>query len=163
MCARIITKALIGMEDLSLGTSTFTRATSTGGTQTLHSIAGSVSVVGSINSQSNAANISAATLFTPTSSGLYAVQIAINTTRTATTSSTRPKVTIAYTDADNSQATSINALGPDSHNSYQYPDYVTVFIRALTGVAVTYATSGYLSSGATSMQYSVYLRALGPT
>lgn len=31
----IITKGLIGMEDLSLGTSTFTRATSTGGTNTL--------------------------------------------------------------------------------------------------------------------------------
>lgn len=36
--ARIITKGLIGVQDLSLGTSTFTRATSTGGTQTLNQI-----------------------------------------------------------------------------------------------------------------------------
>jgi hypothetical protein len=36
--ARIITKGLIGLEDVNLGTSTFTRATSTGGTQVLHQI-----------------------------------------------------------------------------------------------------------------------------
>src|SRR5690348_11257787 len=36
--ARIITKGLIGYEDLSVGTSTFSRATSVGGTQTLHQI-----------------------------------------------------------------------------------------------------------------------------
>jgi len=33
--ARIITKGLIGMEDLNAGSGTFTRATSTGGTQTM--------------------------------------------------------------------------------------------------------------------------------
>ena len=36
--ARQITKGLIGLEDISIGTSTFTRATSTGGTLTLHQI-----------------------------------------------------------------------------------------------------------------------------
>ena|ERR1700676_539351 len=36
--ARIITKGLIGVQDLSLGTSTFTRATSTGGSQVLNQI-----------------------------------------------------------------------------------------------------------------------------
>lgn len=36
--ARIITKGLIAIEDLAIGTSTFTRATSTGGTQTLTQI-----------------------------------------------------------------------------------------------------------------------------
>lgn len=33
--ARIITKGLIGLQDISIGTSTFTRATSTGGTQVM--------------------------------------------------------------------------------------------------------------------------------
>jgi len=36
--ARIITKGLLGLEDVAIGTSTFTRATSTGGTQTLHQV-----------------------------------------------------------------------------------------------------------------------------
>ena len=36
--ARIITKGLIGIEDIAIGTSTFTRATSTGGTQILHQV-----------------------------------------------------------------------------------------------------------------------------
>lgn len=36
--ARIITKGLIGIQDLNLGTSTFTRATSTGGTQVLNQV-----------------------------------------------------------------------------------------------------------------------------
>lgn len=35
---KIITKGLIGLQDISIGTSTFTRATSTGGTQTLNQI-----------------------------------------------------------------------------------------------------------------------------
>src|SRR5713101_766058 len=37
--AKTILKGLIGQEDLALGTSTFTRSTSTGGTITLHQIA----------------------------------------------------------------------------------------------------------------------------
>lgn len=36
--ARIITKGLIGVEDINFGTSTFIRATSTGGTQVLHQV-----------------------------------------------------------------------------------------------------------------------------
>lgn len=36
--ARIITKGLIGLEDISIGAGTFTRATSVGGTQVLHQI-----------------------------------------------------------------------------------------------------------------------------
>ena len=36
--ARIITKGLLGLEDIATGTSTFTRATSTGGTQVLHQV-----------------------------------------------------------------------------------------------------------------------------
>jgi hypothetical protein len=36
--ARIITKGLIGVEDINFGTSTFTRATSVGGTQILHQV-----------------------------------------------------------------------------------------------------------------------------
>lgn len=36
--ARIITKGLLGLEDVSIGTGTFSRATSTGGTQILHQI-----------------------------------------------------------------------------------------------------------------------------
>lgn len=38
MCARIITKGLLGLQDVAIGTSTFTRATSTGGTQVLNQI-----------------------------------------------------------------------------------------------------------------------------
>lgn len=51
--ARIITKGLIGQEDLNVGTSTFTRATSTGGTQVLHQVAlfqtGVVTPTGTVN------------------------------------------------------------------------------------------------------------------
>lgn len=36
--ARIITKGLLGLQDISIGTSTFPRATSTGGTQILNQI-----------------------------------------------------------------------------------------------------------------------------
>lgn len=51
--ARIITKGLIGQQDLNIGTSTFTRATSTGGTQVLNQIpifqTGFVTPTGAVN------------------------------------------------------------------------------------------------------------------
>ena len=162
--ARIITKALIGQQDLSLGTSTFTRATSTGGTQVLNQISGITSVAGTADATAQAANIGSTNLVAGASvtGGFYIVEIEINTTQIATNSSTRPIVTIGYTDADSNQALSINVIGPDSHNSLTNPYYGRININAKAGVAITYSTTGYLSSGVTAMQYAVHIRALGP-
>lgn len=162
--ARIITKGLIGQQDLSLGTSTFIRATSTGGTQVLNQISGITSVAGTVDATAQATNIGSANLVAAASvtGGFYIVEIVINTTQAATTSSTRPIVTIGYTDADSNQATTVNVIGPDSHNSLTNPYYGRINLNAKVGVAITYSTTGYLSSGATAMQYALHIRALGP-
>jgi len=145
-----------------LGTSTFTRATSTGGTQVLNQISGIAIAAGTVDATAQAANIGSTNLVTSVTGGFYIVEIEINTTQLATNSSTRPIVTIGYTDADSNQALSINVIGPDSHNSLTNPYYGRININAKAGVAITYSTTGYLSSGATAMQYAVHIRALGP-
>lgn len=162
--ARIITKGQIGQQDLSIGTSTFTRATSTGGTQVLNQISGITTVAGSADATAQAANIGSANLVVAGSvtGGFYIVEIEINTTQAATTSSTRPIVTIGYTDADSNQALSINVIGPDSHNVLTNPYYGRINLNAKAGVAITYSTTGYLSVGATPLQYALHIRALGP-
>lgn len=163
--ARIITKGLIGTQDLSIGTSTFTRATSVGGTQVLNQISGIVQVAAvPVDLVAQSANIATANLIAGAAvlGGFYNIKIAINATQAATTSSTRPKVTIGYTDADSNTAITVDAVGPDSHNNLTTPDYISLNINAKAGVAVTYATSGYISNGATPMQYALHVRSLGP-
>jgi hypothetical protein len=160
--AQIITKGLIGQQDLSIGTSTFTRATSTGGTQTLNQISGLLQFGGASDATAQAANISSSSLIAAGTGGFYQVTIGINTTQLATVSSTRPSVTLTYTDADSSQVISNTVIGPDSSNLLTNPYAATVSINVKAGTAVTYTTSGYLSSGATPMQYAIHIRATGP-
>lgn len=160
--ARIITKGLIAQEDINFGSGTFTRATSTGGTQTLHKVAGSGQVVAVVDAVAQAANIGSTALTASATGGFYELKIAMNTEVAATTSSTRPIVVIGYTDADSSQVESVNVLGPDSSNVLTKPDYISVFINAKAATAINYSTTGYLSVGGTAMQYALHIRLMGP-
>lgn len=74
--AKIITKGLIGTQDLNLGTGTFTRATSTGGTQTLNQInLASFSPLASVSLTGQTAAVGSALLYAVPASGagLYRV------------------------------------------------------------------------------------------
>lgn len=62
--ARIITKGLIGLEDLNTGIGSFTRATSTGGTQTLTKInLGNVAITFAVSPKSSGFAASASTVY----------------------------------------------------------------------------------------------------
>lgn len=70
--ARIITKGLIGVQDLNLGTGTFSRSTSTGGTQTLNQINGSnigLLIVPPVTLLAQAASIGSTLLYAVPSTG----------------------------------------------------------------------------------------------
>lgn len=109
----------------------------------------------------------ATTLFTPSVSAFYEIEIYLKVTTAATTSSTLGAVTIAFTDGTDSVAQSLTALlatqagvaaTTNTGNSTTTVLQGSVKIWAKTGVAVTYAIA-YVSSGATAMQYEAHLRA----
>lgn len=158
---RIITKGLLGSQDLSLGTSTFSRTTSTGGTITLNQISGAIQIAGSSDLTAQAANITSTTLVTTTASGLYRVHGYSAVTRAATTTSTLPSIVVAWTDADSSQAMTAVLTPSDSGNGLTTVESGSLIINAKTGTTIGFSTTGYATSGATTLQYSVHLRVEG--
>lgn len=108
------------------------------------------------------ANISQTTIYTtpPSSFLAYRVSVTGGVTTQATTSSTAPTVNITYTDADSNTARSIPvAAANPTGNSKANTTYNSSFlIYANTSTAIGFNTSGYASSGGTSMQYSLHIR-----
>jgi len=160
--ARIITKGLIGAEDISFGTSTFTRSTSTGGTQTLHQVSGGAQLAAAADNTAQTANIGTTNLVSSASVGLYRVNGFACVTTAATSSSTLPSIIIAWTDADSSQAMTFTLTNQNTSNVKTAIESGFLVINAKASTAISYSTSGYATSGATSMKYSVHLRMEGP-
>lgn len=162
--ARIITKGLIGLEDMNLGNSTFSRATSTGGTQVLHQINSTnlVSQATPIDKLVQGANIVSALLFAVVNAGMYKVDAYAVVSRAATTSSTLPSIVIGWTDADTSVVQSFTLTPADSSNLLTSIQAGFLVVNAKAGTNITYSTTGYASVGATSMQYSAHVRVEGP-
>ncbi|HKW75645.1 MAG TPA: hypothetical protein VJN64_08990, partial [Terriglobales bacterium] len=113
------------------------------------------------------ANIAATTILTPGANGFYRVSGYSVVSRAATTSSTNPGVFINYTDADSGAAetpaafissNTANVLGSVSSCNGGTVSWCGMLIYAKSGVAIQYSTTGYASSGATSMQYALHLR-----
>ncbi len=106
-----------------------------------------------------AANITAQTLYTPAVTGLYRVSVSIIVTQSATTSSTLPSVVLAWTDGDNSTVQSFTMTATNAGNTLTTYATGTAIINAKLSTAITWTSTGYLSSGATPMQYAVHVRA----
>jgi hypothetical protein len=116
------------------------------------------------------ANIGATTLVTPGANGYYEYSCYIVITQAATTSSTLPACNVSYTDADSGVVKTIPATATQTTNSVgaigayasgQILDFPVV-IYAKSGTAIQYSTTGYVTSGATSMQYALHIRLRGP-
>ena len=160
--ARIITKGLIGAQDVNFGTSTFTRSTSTGGTQTLNQISGGSQLAAAADATGQTAIIGTTNLVASATAGLYRINGFACVTTAATTSSTLPSIVIAWTDADSSQAMTFTLTAPNNGNVKTVIESGFLVINAKASTAITYSTTGYASSGATPMQYSVHMRMEGP-
>jgi len=120
-----------------------------------------------VNLTAQGANIASTPFFTPSANGFYRASCYIVLTQVATTSSTLPSCQVLWNDADTNVAETVtllsiggsgNTLGlfapPGSPGSFP--------IYAKSGVAISYQTSSYATSGATPMQYSIRIRLEGP-
>lgn len=102
------------------------------------------------------ADIVTATLLATTASTRYRISGYLIVTTPGSLSSTLPKLTIGWTDVDNSVAQTIDLTATNSGNlttTYTLGDAV---ISALTGSNITYATSGYASNAA-GMAYAIHI------
>lgn len=108
------------------------------------------------------ANIASTTLYTAPNAGVTIVRVSVHIAvdRAATSSSTLPSVTLTYYDRDDAATTHTvtltpnNASGNNVGTSFGTGSY---YMPIAANQAVTYATTGYASSGATSMQYHLSL------
>lgn len=121
----------------------------------------SASVKPPVDLTAQAANIGATTLLAVTASGAYRVSGYIVVTQVPSTSSTLPKLTITWTDSNNSTGETFDltatVAGGPANALTDFKQGVMVF-NAKTGTNIQYATSGYASVGGTPMQYALSLR-----
>jgi hypothetical protein len=96
--------------------------------------------------------------------GMYRVGISYIETQAATTSSTLPQGSYTWTDSDS--GTSVTATGglTSGSNTVGATGQNTTMMYAKSGTNITLGTTGYASTGATPMQYSIrmQLEYLGP-
>lgn len=164
---RIITKGLIGQQDINFGTSTFSRATSTGGTQILNQLSGGAILSGSsvdANYLANGGDVLSPgfSVFQASTVGLYRVSAYSVIHVAATTSSVMPSIHIRWKDADTSVITDVPITAFDASNTVGNSSGGSIVIRVAAAYVVTYFTVGSASVGGTSMQYNVYIRGEGP-
>jgi hypothetical protein len=119
-----------------------------------------------VNLTAQAANVTSSPILTPSANGFYRASCYVVLTQVATATSTLPVCSISWTDADSGVAenmtfgvsNSANTLGAIINSTPS----ANAFLFVKSGVAISYSTAGYASSGATPMQYSVHLRVEGP-
>ena len=115
---------------------------------------------GTIDLTAQGANVASATLYAVPSSGagLYRVSCYVVVTQAATTSSTLPSCVISWTDTDNSTVQSFTVTPTNTGNALTTLQQGVVYLDAKASTNITYSTTGYVSTGATPMQYAVHIR-----
>jgi hypothetical protein len=100
------------------------------------------------------ADIGATNLKASAAAGLYIVTGWIAVTRAASSSSTLPSIVIAF---NNGTAQSITLTATDTGNVLTTFKQASCVIKSNSAQAITYATTGFASSGGTSMQYQLHV------
>ena len=103
----------------------------------------------------NASISSAVTIDTPAVSSLRRISAVLKTTSADGTSSTLPKLTLAWTDADSGGSMSQDVTATAATDSTANQSNGTIIVNAKAGVAITFTTSGYLSNTGGKMKYAI--------
>lgn len=114
--------------------------------------------VASVDLTAQVANIAASTLVTPAASALYKVSAYIVVTQAATTSSTLPSIVLTWTDQDNNTSESLTLTPTNTGNALTTYQQAVALLSVKNATNLQYSTTGYLSSGATGMQYAIHIR-----
>lgn len=112
----------------------------------------------SVNATAQAANIAATSLLATPSGRIYRIAAYVIVSQAATTSSTLPAVVITWTDQDNGQAQTITLTPTSAGNTLTTYQQATCVVNANVAAAIQYSTTGYVSVGATPMQYALHIR-----
>lgn len=110
-----------------------------------------------IDLTAQAANIAPANLVPTPTAGVYRITATIIVTQEASSTSTLPSVVITWQDQNNAATQTLTLTATSSGN------LLTTFESAVTAIsantaAIQYSTTGYASSGGTSMQYALHIR-----
>jgi hypothetical protein len=124
-------------------------------------------VIGQYNATSQSANVPgqillAAASITP---GTYRASCYVVVTRSASVSSTLPQCTLQWRDKDTNLSVFTSFSATSTLNGVGNPGISGVYaFEATSADNILFTTSGYVSSGATSMQYAVHVKLefLGP-
>jgi len=105
------------------------------------------------------AAISATTLYTPPTAGIYTITYYAKVTTAATTSSVLGAFSVISTDTDSNVVTTVgNTSTQNSLTTGFISGTITVYAKASTAIQYT---MGYTSSGATAMQYELHMAVSG--
>ncbi len=105
-----------------------------------------------------AADITSTTLVASPAAGMYRVAGYISISQVATTSSTLPSILLTWTDQDSAQAMSLTLTPTSAGNLLTTVQENDAILSAGVGSNISFSTSGYASSGATPMHFSIHLR-----
>jgi hypothetical protein len=125
--------------------------------------------VAAINTTGLAANVASTPILTPVANGFFRFSCYLVVTQAATVSSTLPACNVLWTDGDTNvvqgaqpvtTTTTVNTVGTTNGGVGAIVN--TWAFYAKSGVAISYGTVGYLTSGATPMNYALHARLEGP-
>jgi hypothetical protein len=142
-----------------------TVSTATGSVYRINGVA-QPQLVARINLGAQAANVGAALMYAvpANAGGMYRINAYTVVTQAATTSSTLAYPSITYTDRDSNTVVGVN-LGntTNSANTLGTSNAIggssnSQVINIAAGTNINYATGGYVSTGATPMQYALHMQ-----
>ena len=109
------------------------------------------------NATAQIANIALTNLAATPTTGRYRVSAYIVVTTVATTSSTLPKITLSWNDADNGQTQTLDITATNTGNTLQTFAQGDAFLNVGSSGALAFQTSGYASVGATAMAFAIHI------
>ncbi len=117
-------------------------------------------VVASTDLTNQSANVGTTTVYAVPSdkAGIYEVTIVTVITQAATTSSTLPAGQTFWTDQDTSAANGVQTHGASTANVLGGTASATSYISAKASTNIQFNNTGYASSGATPLKYSMRVR-----